>query len=131
MNKAILLLALLLSPLLGKAQELFHLSFEHKQSSIYSSWDDSNETSFPLKESTIIIGGLNDLDGIGNYFNIYGSKLIVDSLEITSDGTQRVVLRREDGGNFFNLYPTIKAKLTPVRYLKNKKVQPLLISSTP
>jgi hypothetical protein len=125
MNKEILLLALLLSPFLGGAQELFHLSFEHRQSSIYSAWDDTNETSFPLKESTIIIGGLNDLDGIGNYFNIFGSKLIVDSLDIASDGTQRVVLRREDGDNFFNLYPSIKAKLTPVRYLKNNKIQPI------
>lgn len=129
MHKAILLLAILLSPFLGEAQELFHLSLEHRQSSIYSSWDDFNETSFPLNESTIIVGGLNDLDGFGNYFNIYGSKLIIDSLDIASDGTQSVVLRREDGGNFFNLYPTIKAKLTPVRYLRNKTVQP--ISSIP
>ena len=129
MNKGILFLIIVLFPLLVGAQEQFHLSLEHKQSSIYSSWDDSNETSFPLNESTIIVGGLNDLDGIGNYFNIYGSKLIIDSLDIASDGTQRVVLRREDGGNFFNLYPTIKAKLTPVRYLSNKTVQP--VRSTP
>ncbi len=125
MNKVILLLALLLSPLLAGAQALFQLSFEHRQTSLNSTWTDSNETSFPIKESIIILGGLNGLDGVGNYLNIFGGKLIIDSLDIASDGTQSVVLRREDGRDFFNLYPTIKAKLTPVRYLKNKTTQPI------
>jgi hypothetical protein len=71
------------------------------------------------------VGGLNDLDGMGNYLNVYGSKLIIDSLDITSDGTQSVVLRREDGNNFFNLYSTMRAKLTPVRNLESKSIPEL------
>lgn len=129
MNKVILLLALSLSPLLAEAQALYQLSFEHRQTSLNNTWADSNESSFPITASTVIRGGLNGLGGVGDYLNIFGSKLIVDSLDIASDGTQSVVLRREDGGNFFNLYPTIKAKLTPVRYLKNKTIPPK--SSTP
>lgn len=129
MAKKLLLIILILFPLIGEAQELFQLSFEHRQTSSYSPWTETNETSFPTTNSTIIVGGLNDLDGIGNYLNIFGSKLIVDSLDIASDGTQNVVLRREDGGSFFNLYPTINAKLTPVRYGKNELGLP--IESTP
>jgi hypothetical protein len=46
-------------------------------------------------------------------------------LDITSDGTQSVVLRREDGNNFFNLYSTMRAKLTPVRNLESKSIPEL------
>ncbi|MFT6795098.1 MAG: hypothetical protein ACJART_000230 [Maribacter sp.] len=102
------------------AQELFHLTFEQNQTPINTTSIDTNEISLPVKGSMIIVGGLNDLDGMGNYLNIYGSKLIVDSLDIASDGTQNVVLRREDGNNFFNLYYTMRAKLIPLRNLESQ-----------
>ena len=60
------------------------------------------------------MGGLNDWDGMNNYFNLFGSKLIIDSTDRSSDGIQKVVLRREDGRNFFDLFPTVSAKLIPI-----------------
>lgn len=103
-----------LFPVLGGAQDLYHISFEQNQTTIHTPQINTNEIVLPIKNSTVIMGGLNNLDGMGNYLNVYGSKLIVDSMDIAMDGTQNVVLRREDGNNFFNLYPTMKATLTPV-----------------
>ncbi len=112
--KHLYILLLLISPSLCLGQELYHISFEQNQTAINTTQINKNEIGLPVKGSTIIMGGLNNLDGMGNYLNVFGSKLIVDSLDIATDGTQSVVLRREDGNNFFNLYPTMKAKLTPV-----------------
>jgi hypothetical protein len=125
MKKLLLYIFLSFTPIIVGAQELFYLTFEQNQTPINTTLIDTNEISLAVKGSTIIVGGLNDLDGMGNYFNVYGSKLIIDSLDITSDGTQSVVLRREDGNNFFNLYSTMRAKLTPVRNLESKSIPEL------
>ncbi len=123
MKNVFMLIILILTPWLAQAQGMFHLSFEHNQSTVNTAMDDS-EISLPNKGSTVIVGGLNDLDGMGNYLNVYGSKLIVDSLDIASDGTQNIVFRREDGNNFFNRYPTMKAKLTPVNHIATDQNNP-------
>lgn len=60
-----------------------------------------------------VMGGLNDWDGMNNYFNIYGSKVIVQSRDISSNGIIYLVLRREDGDNFFGQYPTLRAEVIP------------------
>ncbi|MGK0494495.1 MAG: hypothetical protein ACJAU2_000874 [Maribacter sp.] len=122
MKKLLLYIFFGLTTSIVGAQELFHLTFEQHQTPINTTLVDTNEISLPVKGSTIIVGGLNDLDGMGNYLNVYGSKLIVDSLDIASDGTQNVVLRREDGNNFFNMYSTMRAKLTPLRNLESKAI---------
>ncbi|WP_027076890.1 hypothetical protein [Maribacter antarcticus] len=122
MKKILLYIFFGLTTTMVGAQELFRLTFEQNQTPINTTLVGTNEISLPVKGATIIVGGVNDLDGMGNYLNIYGSKLIVDSLDIASDGTQNVVLRREDGNNFFNLYSTMRAKLTPVRNLESKSI---------
>lgn len=121
--KHIYVLLFLITPSLCMAQELYHISFEQNQTTLHTSQTNESEISLPAKGSTIIMGGLNNLDGMGNYLNVFGSKLIVDSLDIAMDGTQNVVLRREDGNNFFNLYPTMKAKLTPVRHPEKNTIE--------
>ncbi len=65
-----------------------------------------------------VMGGLNDWDGMNNYFNIYGSKVIVQSRDISSNGIITLTLRREDGDNFFGQYPTLKADIIPHEALK-------------
>ena len=60
-----------------------------------------------------VMGGLNDLDGMNNYFNFYGSKVIVQSKDILSNGIISFTLRREDGDNFYGQYPTLRAELIP------------------
>lgn len=110
------ILFVVLLPALCGAQELYHISFQQNQIGTYTPQITSNEIDLPIKGATVIMGGLNNLDGMGNYLNVYGSKLIVDSLDIATDGTQNVVLRREDGNHFFNLYPTMRATLTPINH---------------
>ncbi|WP_273568292.1 hypothetical protein [Maribacter halichondriae] len=36
-----------------------------------------------------------------------------------SEGIQNVVLRREDGRDFFDLFPTVSAKLIPIAHPEN------------
>ena len=68
---------------------------------------------FRNQKVVAIMGGLNDWDGMNNYFNIYGSKVIVQSRDISSNGIIYLVLRREDGDNFFGQYPTLRAEVIP------------------
>ena len=69
---------------------------------------------FPQTDKVVVMGGLNDLDGMNNYFNIFGGKLIVNQQGMNSDGSQSLILRKEDGSNFFDLFPTLRAKLIPL-----------------
>lgn len=59
-----------------------------------------------------VMGGLNNWDGMNNYFNVYGSKVIIQSREVAYNGIINITLRREDGRNFYGLYPTIRAQLS-------------------
>jgi hypothetical protein len=66
----------------------------------------------PKSETIVaVMGGLNDWDGMNNYFNVYGSKVIIQSKDVAYNGIINITLRREDGRNFFGLYPTIRAQL--------------------
>ncbi|MGB5498725.1 MAG: hypothetical protein WBM77_07325 [Maribacter sp.] len=102
-----------------EAQELFRLRLDTYQY-VENNDGTSGQLKLPNETATVVMGGLNDLDGMNNYFNIFGSKLIVDSLVIGADGVQNVVLRREDGRDIFNLFPTISARLIPIIHPENK-----------
>ncbi len=43
--------------------------------------------------------------------NIYGQSLIIESAEVQNNGRIHLILRREDGRDFYNLYPMVKAEL--------------------
>ncbi len=98
----------------SSAQELFRLQFDTYQYVESKDGALGSHIKLPNNNATIIMGGLNDWDGMNNYFNLFGSKLIIDSTDRSSDGIQNVVLRREDGRNFFDLFPTVSAKLIPI-----------------
>ena len=70
-------------------------------------------TSLDFKNETVVavMGGLDDWDGMNNYFNVYGSKVFIESKDITYNGIINITLRREDGRNFYGIYPTIRAQL--------------------
>lgn len=112
--KASIIVVFTLCSFLTQAQEQFILSFDKFQEVENSSTTLKSQISFPIEDSVIVMGGLNDLDGMGNYLNIYGSKLLVDSKKLTSNGQHALILRREDGKDFYNLFPTLSAKLTPI-----------------
>jgi hypothetical protein len=101
------------------AQELYRLQLNAYQTVEHKDGSGASQLKFPKSNTNIIMGGLNDWDGMNNYFNLFGSKLIVDSLDMGSDGIQNVVLRREDGRDFFNLFPTVSAKLVPITHPEN------------
>ncbi|MEO0527424.1 MAG: hypothetical protein AAFZ89_09365 [Bacteroidota bacterium] len=109
----ILLFASLIS-LHCNAQQLYRLQWENYQQTEVLSGALDKEINLHGKNIIVTMGGLNDLDGAGNYLNMYGNTLIIDSLDILSDGTRNVVLRREDGKNFFNLFSTVRARLIPL-----------------
>lgn len=96
------------------AQELFRLQLDNCQYVESKDGAMGSYVKFPNGNATVVMGGLNDLDGMNNYFNLFGSKLIIDSLDKGSDGIQKVVLRREDGRDFFDFFPTISANLIPM-----------------
>ncbi len=98
------------------AQELFRLQLNDYQYVENNDGTINSQLKFPNGKATVIMGGLNDWDGMNNYFNLFGSKLIVDSSDMGSDGIQNVVLRREDGRDFFDLFPTVRAKLIPIAH---------------
>ena len=104
----------------GGAQDLFRLQLDSYQT--MENGISQNDIQIPNSDAFVIMGGLNDLDGANNYFNLFGSKLIIDSHDRGLDGIQKVVLRREDGRNFLNLYPTITARLIPIVHPKNEKM---------
>lgn len=98
----------------GGAQQtgLFVLDDYQKIETSYAST--THEIQLPAEEVMAIMGGLNDWDGMNNYFNIFGSKLIVERMDVNSDGSKQLTLRREDGRDFYNLFQTITAKLIPI-----------------
>lgn len=98
----------------GQAQDQFLLSIDDYQMVEDPNSLTQHQMRLPNNETVVIMGGLDDLDGMGNYFNIYGGKLIVDTMNIASNGGYDLTLRREDGRNFYNLFPTLTAKIIPL-----------------
>lgn len=95
----------------AQGQQLMKLRFlgageaETPFATMWTSTDFDNET------IVAVMGGLNDWDGMNNYFNVYGSKVLIESKDIAYNGIINITLRREDGRNFYGIYPTIRAQL--------------------
>ena len=96
------------------AQKSYFLEWDNYQKTENISGSAGAEINLPNRDTVVLMGGLNDLDRAGNYLNIYGSKLIVERMDQGSAGIIHVILRREDGRTFFNLFPSIRAKLIPI-----------------
>lgn len=60
---------------------------------------------FPRKNIIIKRGAIADFN------NLIGKQLIVENWITNEDGFTEVILRRDDGLNFFRFYPTVKANL--------------------
>ena len=105
---------------MGSAQQTGLLVLDDYQKIETSYASTIHEIQLPAEEVMAIMGGLNDWDGMNNYFNIFGSKLIVERMDINSDGSKQLTLRREDGRDFYNLFQTITAKLIPISVENNR-----------
>jgi len=114
--KFIIFTLLAVAPFIGHTQDQFILSLNEFQVIEDPSTSLQSQIRFPMSTKVIVIGGLDNLDGIGNYFNVFGGKLIVDRRKMTSEGVHTVTLRREDGRDFFNLFSTLSGKLIPLSH---------------
>ncbi|WP_425234765.1 hypothetical protein [Ulvibacterium sp.] len=104
---------------IGSAQQTGLLVLDDYQKIETSYASTIHEIQLPAEEVMAIMGGLDDWDGMNNYFNIFGSKLIVERMDLNSDGSKQLTLRREDGRDFYNLFQTITAKLVPISVENN------------
>lgn len=114
MKLHILFIGIMSSFFWGSAQQTGLLVLDDYQKIETSYASTTHEIQLPAEEVMAIMGGLNDWDGMNNYFNIFGSKLIVERMDVNSDGSKQLTLRREDGRDFYNLFQTITAKLIPI-----------------
>ena len=101
----------------ARAQQLYEMQIHQFQPLETYNGNSEQLITLPNSKFNVMMGGLNDWDGLANYFNIYGSKLIVDSIDRKSNGSKTVVLRREDGRKFYDRFPTISVTLTPVHQI--------------
>ena len=102
------------------AQEFFRLELDLFQQVESNNGGTPSLIKLPHRNATIIMGGLNNGEALNNYFNIYGTKIIIDSINQGADGHENVVLRREDGRNFFDIFPTLSATLVPAEHPINE-----------
>lgn len=65
----------------------------------------------PYQEIVRLESKLNSNSGLGPSFNYYGTSVIVDQMNILPNGNKQVILRREDGRDFYGYRPTLKAIL--------------------
>lgn len=112
MKKRLLLLSvlgLLISvPAISQQQRI---TIEHFSE---SRGDSESAMLFEVPHSQIVVlnNSLNSRSGFGMTLNLYGNVVVVDQMETMPDGTTQVVLRREDGKDFYGYKPTIRAILS-------------------
>ena len=100
-----------MSPVVFAQQTEFVKSYEHFNESRGNSENDQILT-LPYEETVKLFNPLNSKSGLGATFNYYGTVVVVDQMDILPNGEMQLILRREDGRNFYGYRPTIKAILT-------------------
>ena len=90
--------------------ETHQIDFEHFTE---SRGDSDTDLILELPRSVLAMGHtpLNSTSGLGKTFNYNGNVVVVDYIDVLNDGSVQVVLRREDGKDFYGYKSTIKAIL--------------------
>nr|WP_299387163.1 hypothetical protein [Allomuricauda sp.] len=91
-------------------QERFNLKVAHFSES-RGDYEHEKLLEIPYSKVVMVEKSLNSSSGFGLQLNFHGQRVIVDQMETMPDGSVQVVLRREDGKNFYGFKPTIKAIL--------------------
>ena len=104
-------IAFLFCSILNGQEHFKTISFEHFTE---SRGDSESGLIIEIPKSQIIVleNSLNTSSGFGMRLNFNGAMVIIDQMEVLRDGRTQVVLRREDGRNFYGYKPTLKAILT-------------------
>ena len=103
-------LAALLLGSLSAQQQSKTISFEHFANS-RGDFEGGAVLEIPYSEVVMLNNPLNTSSGFGMTLNFHGNVLVVDYMEILPNGTTQVILRREDGKDFYGFRPTLKAIL--------------------
>ena len=106
-----ILFAILFCSMLGAQEQFRSISFEHFAE---SRGDSESGLIIEIPQSQIVVleNSLRTRSGFGMRLNFNGAMVIIDQMEVLRDGRTQVVLRREDGRNFYGYTPTLKAVLT-------------------
>lgn len=107
----VIFLAFLIIDGIAAQSDVKQISFEHFTESRGDS-DTSLLLEIPYSQLIVLENALNTRSGFGMRLNFNGTMVIVDQMEVLLDGRTQVVLRREDGRNFYGYRPTIKAVLS-------------------
>lgn len=100
-------------------QEDYTKRFEHFNES-RGDFESGLIMTLPYQETVRLYNTLQTNSGLGATFNYYGTVVIVDQMEMRSNGNIHLILRREDGNNFYGYRPTLKAVLSPYQIVNNK-----------
>lgn len=114
MKQTFTLFILLVIPwFLFSQQPNYKKTFEHFDE---SRGNTTNEYILTLSyEETVVLNNpLNSTSGLGATFNYFGTVVVIDQMNILPNGERQLILRREDGKDFYGFRPTIKAILSPV-----------------
>lgn len=112
MKLKITLFIILTLPLFLSAQnETFQKSYEHFEES-RGDTDFNPIVTLPYEKVVPMVNPLNSTSGLGPTFNYFGTVVVVDQMNRLPNGNLQLVLRREDGRNFYGFRPTLKAVLT-------------------
>ncbi|MDC6365446.1 MULTISPECIES: hypothetical protein [Flavobacteriaceae] len=101
---------LILTTCFHAQQNKYQLKVEHFTES-RGDYDHEKLLKIPQSQMILVQNSLNSSSGFGLRMNFHGQVVIVDHMEKMSDGSTQVILRREDGKNFYGFKPTIKAIL--------------------
>jgi len=96
---------------LSTAQSGYHLESSSQFEGTRGNTDTELILSLPQQELVQLQNHLNTTSGFGWTFNYFGNVLVVEQLDVLYDGTKQLLLRREDGKDFFGHQRTIKAVL--------------------
>ncbi len=96
------------------SQQVYYLEIEPNQKIEVPGGTDGTRINYKNRSGVVVLGGIQNRDGIGMFIEANGNKLVIDRMTPMMDGTREVVLRREDGRLFYNLFTTIKGRLRPM-----------------
>jgi hypothetical protein len=91
--------------------------FEHFTESRGDSDNDLILT-LPGQELVRLQQNLNSNSSLGPTFNYFGTVIVVDQVNVLPNGNKQLVIRREDGRNFYGYKPTLKAVLVTNNFEK-------------
>jgi len=112
MKQRFTLYMLLVAPFIVVAQQSeFQKSFQYFEESRGNTTTERILT-LPYEETVVLINSLNSSSGLGPTFNYYGTVVVVDQMNRLPNGELQLVIRRQDGRDFYGFQPTLKAILS-------------------